>query len=148
MGFGFKISAVSFHMWTADVYEGAPTSVTAFIATGSKAAAFAALLRLLLESLRPLQGEWTWRFWVLIGALSAIPVCMLVGLLAKEVGVLPQDSRRYSVRIVEPVLDAMGIAHELIETDDDVPKIRPAIDKAYATSRPVALLIGQRPVAP
>ena len=65
MGFGFKISAVPFHMWTADVYEGAPTSVTAFIATGSKAAAFAALLRLLLESLRPLQGEWTWLFWVL-----------------------------------------------------------------------------------
>ena len=65
MGFGFKISAVPFHMWTADVYEGAPTSVTAFIATGSKAAAFAALLRLLLESLRPLQGEWVWLFWVL-----------------------------------------------------------------------------------
>jgi NADH-quinone oxidoreductase subunit N len=65
VGFGFKISAVPFHMWTADVYEGAPTSVTAFIATGSKAAAFVALLRLLLESLRPLQGEWTWLFWVL-----------------------------------------------------------------------------------
>ncbi len=65
VGFGFKISAVPFHMWTADVYEGAPTSVTAFIATGSKAAAFAALLRLLLESLRPLQGEWTWLFWAL-----------------------------------------------------------------------------------
>jgi NADH-quinone oxidoreductase subunit N len=65
VGFGFKISAVPFHMWTADVYEGAPTSVTAFIATGSKAAAFAALLRLLLEALRPLQGEWTWLFWVL-----------------------------------------------------------------------------------
>jgi NADH-quinone oxidoreductase subunit N len=65
VGFGFKISAVPFHMWTADVYEGAPTSVTAFIASGSKAAAFAALLRLLLESLRPLQGEWTWLFWVL-----------------------------------------------------------------------------------
>jgi NADH-quinone oxidoreductase subunit N len=65
VGFGFKISAVPFHMWTADVYEGAPTSVTAFIATGSKAAAFAALLRLLLVSLRPLQGEWVWLFWVL-----------------------------------------------------------------------------------
>jgi NADH-quinone oxidoreductase subunit N len=65
VGFGFKISAVPFHMWTADVYEGAPTSVTAFIASGSKAAAFVALLRLLLESLRPLQGEWTWLFWVL-----------------------------------------------------------------------------------
>ena len=65
VGFGFKISAVPFHMWTADVYEGAPTSVTAFIATDSKAAAFTALLRVLLASLRPLQGEWVWLFWVL-----------------------------------------------------------------------------------
>jgi NADH-quinone oxidoreductase subunit N len=63
VGFGFKISAVPFHMWTADVYEGAPTSVTAFIATGSKAAAFAALVRVLLVALRPLQGEWAWLFW-------------------------------------------------------------------------------------
>jgi len=46
VGFGFKISAVPFHMWAPDVYEGAPTSVSAFIATGSKAAAFAALIRL------------------------------------------------------------------------------------------------------
>ena len=63
VGFGFKISAVPFHMWTADVYEGAPTSVTAFIATGSKAAAFAALVRMLLEAFRPVQGEWAWLFW-------------------------------------------------------------------------------------
>ncbi len=63
VGFGFKISSVPFHMWTADVYEGAPTSVTALIATGSKAAAFAALVRVLLEALRPLQGEWAWLFW-------------------------------------------------------------------------------------
>ncbi|MDP2702200.1 MAG: NADH-quinone oxidoreductase subunit N, partial [Candidatus Rokubacteria bacterium] len=63
VGFGFKISAVPFHMWTADVYEGAPTSVTALIATGSKAAAFAALVRVLLTAMRPVQGEWAWLFW-------------------------------------------------------------------------------------
>ncbi|MBI1727887.1 MAG: NADH-quinone oxidoreductase subunit N [Candidatus Rokubacteria bacterium] len=63
VGFGFKISAVPFHLWTADVYEGAPTSVTALIATGSKAAAFAALVRVLLTAMRPLQGEWAWLFW-------------------------------------------------------------------------------------
>jgi NADH-quinone oxidoreductase subunit N len=63
VGFGFKISSVPFHMWTADVYEGAPTSVTALIATGSKAAAFAALVRVLLEAVRPLQAEWAWLFW-------------------------------------------------------------------------------------
>src|SRR2546426_9330810 len=50
-------------MWTADVYEGAPTSVTALIATGSKAAAFAAFLRLLLASLRPVQADWAVLLW-------------------------------------------------------------------------------------
>jgi NADH-quinone oxidoreductase subunit N len=45
VGFGFKIGAVPFHMWTPDVYQGAPTSVTAFMAAGAKAAGFAALLR-------------------------------------------------------------------------------------------------------
>ena len=57
VGFGFKISSVPFHMWAPDVYQGAPTSVTALIATGSKAAAFAALLRVLLSALRPRPGR-------------------------------------------------------------------------------------------
>ncbi len=65
VGFGFKISSVPFHMWTSDVYEGAPTSITAFIATGSKAAAFAALLRVLLASVRPAQLDWAVLLWVL-----------------------------------------------------------------------------------
>src|SRR6185436_15594919 len=67
------------------------------------------------------------------------------GLLEKEVGVMPRQSKRYGVRIVEPILEAMGIAYHNIEEDADVPKIRPAIDKAYADSKPVVLLIGQRP---
>src|SRR2546426_12054566 len=50
-------------MWTADVYEGAPTSVPALLATGSKAAAFAAFLRLLLASLRPVQADWALLLW-------------------------------------------------------------------------------------
>ncbi len=45
VGFGFKVAAVPFHIWTPDVYQGAPTSVTAFMAAGAKAAGFAALLR-------------------------------------------------------------------------------------------------------
>ena len=58
VGFGFKISAVPFHFWTPDVYEGSPTSVTAFISTASKAAGFAALLRLLnAGALGPLNQE-------------------------------------------------------------------------------------------
>ena len=50
-GFGFKVAAVPFHQWVPDVYEGAPTGITAFISTGSKAAAFAALLRILSSGL-------------------------------------------------------------------------------------------------
>ena len=63
VGFGFKISAVPFHMWAPDAYEGAPTSITAFIATGSKAAAFAALLRVLLTSLRGAPLDWPMLMW-------------------------------------------------------------------------------------
>jgi len=65
VGFGFKISSVPFHMWAPDVYEGAPTSVTAFIATGSKAAVFAALIRLVVAGLRPTQPDWTALLWAL-----------------------------------------------------------------------------------
>ena len=65
VGFGFKISSVPFHMWAPDVYQGAPTSVTALIATGSKAAAFAALLRVLLSGLRVATPQWTDLLWVL-----------------------------------------------------------------------------------
>ncbi len=49
------------------------------------------------------------------------------------------------MRIVEPILEAMGIAYHEIEEQSDVAKIRPAIDKAFAESKPVVLLIGQRP---
>lgn len=77
-----------------------------------------------------------------------MPICMMVGLLSKEPGVAPTRSKHYGIRIVEPILDAMGVAHELIETDDDIGRIEPAIDRAYQTSRPVALLIGRSPLAP
>ena len=75
----------------------------------------------------------------------ALPVCMMVGLLEKEPGVPPRQSKRYGVRIVEPILDAMGIPYHEIEEDADVGRIKPAIDDAYAGSRPVVLLIGRRP---
>jgi NADH-quinone oxidoreductase subunit N len=64
VGFGFKISSVPFHMWAPDVYQGAPTSVTALIATGSKAAAFAALVRVLVSGLRGAQADWSQLLWV------------------------------------------------------------------------------------
>src|SRR5215470_649164 len=77
----------------------------------------------------------------------ALPICMMVGLLEKEPGVPPRASKRYGVRIVEPILDAMGIAYQEIESEVDVGKISPAIEHAYASSQPVVLLIGRRPLA-
>jgi NADH-quinone oxidoreductase subunit N len=65
VGFGFKIALVPFHMWTPDVYEGAPTSITAFMATGVKAAGFAAFVRVFLYALPTLQVYWTEIMWVL-----------------------------------------------------------------------------------
>lgn len=65
IGFGFKVASVPFHMWTPDVYEGAPTSVTAFMIAGTKAAAFAAFLRILMTALPVLQPDWSRILWVL-----------------------------------------------------------------------------------
>jgi sulfopyruvate decarboxylase TPP-binding subunit len=73
------------------------------------------------------------------------PIVMMVGLLGHEPERLPADSGRYGVRIIEPICDAMGIPHHLISQDADIAKIKPAIDKAYTESSPVALLVGRRP---
>jgi len=73
------------------------------------------------------------------------PVCMIVGLLGKEPGVPPSLSKKYGVKIIEPVLDAMGIEHHWVEESEDTSKIVPAIEKAYASTRPVAMLIGREP---
>ena len=73
VGFAFKVAAVPFHMWTPDVYDGAPTPITAFMAAAVKAAAFAAMIRVLLEGLMPADAVWTEIVWWL----SA--VTMLVG---------------------------------------------------------------------
>ena len=56
VGFAFKVSAVPFHMWTPDAYEGAPPAVTGFMSTGVKAAAFAAFVRVFLSALEPLHA--------------------------------------------------------------------------------------------
>jgi NADH-quinone oxidoreductase subunit N len=58
VGLGFKVAAAPFHMWTPDVYEGAPTTVTAFMATATKAAGFAAVLRVFMFGFQPLLATW------------------------------------------------------------------------------------------
>ena len=73
-----------------------------------------------------------------------MPVCIMAGLLAKEPGVPPTQAKSLGLRIVEPILDAMLIPHALMEDAGDERHIRPAIDKAYASSYPTALLIGRQ----
>jgi len=73
VGFGFKVAAAPFHMWAPDVYEGAPTPITAFMATAVKAAAFAALLRLWMEAMPGIGGMWFAPVWWLAA------VAMFVG---------------------------------------------------------------------
>ncbi len=63
IGFGFKVAAVPFHMWTPDVYEGAPAPVTAFMATGVKAAAFLAFLRVFMVAFPQVPDDWFPIFW-------------------------------------------------------------------------------------
>jgi NADH-quinone oxidoreductase subunit N len=85
VGFAFKVSAVPFHMWTPDAYEGAPTVVTAFMSTAVKAAAFAAFVRVFLSTLEPLQGHWM----PVLTVISALT--MIVGTI---VGVLQSNIKR------------------------------------------------------
>jgi NADH-quinone oxidoreductase subunit N len=68
VGFAFKVSAVPFHMWTPDAYEGAPPAVTGFMSTGVKAAAFAAFVRVFLSAFGPLTNQWSGILWVVAAA--------------------------------------------------------------------------------
>ena len=68
VGFAFKVSAVPFHMWTPDAYEGASPAVTGFMSTGVKAAAFAAFGRVFLTAFEPLRADWVPVVWVIAAA--------------------------------------------------------------------------------
>jgi sulfopyruvate decarboxylase TPP-binding subunit len=75
------------------------------------------------------------------------PICFMVGLLEREVDKPPRQSGRFRIRIIEPILDVMGIPHHLVEHDKDIDVIRPGIEAAYRDNWPVAFLIGRPPVA-
>jgi NADH-quinone oxidoreductase subunit N len=70
VGFGFKVAAVPFHMWTPDVYQGAPTAITAYMAAGTKVAAFAAFMRVFNTALQPLTLDWV----PLVAVVAAVTV--------------------------------------------------------------------------
>jgi sulfopyruvate decarboxylase subunit alpha len=73
------------------------------------------------------------------------PVCMMIGLLGKEPDVPPQQSARYGVRIITPMLDVLGIRHLVMSSDADIPSCMQAIDEAYERSQPLAILFGRNP---
>jgi NADH-quinone oxidoreductase subunit N len=93
-GFCFKIAAVPFHMWAPDVYEGAPTPVTAFMSVGPKVAGLAAMLRVFLVAIFPLKVEWGFLFAII----AAITVTL------GNIMALRQES-------VKRMLAYSGIAH-------------------------------------
>jgi NADH-quinone oxidoreductase subunit N len=84
-GLFFKVAAVPFHMWAPDAYEGAPTSVTAFLSTGSKAASFALYARIFFVALGPLHADWA----PLLGIVAALTI--VVGNLA---AITQENSKR------------------------------------------------------
>jgi len=82
-----------------------------------------------------------------IGMDYGLPVCMIVGLQGKEPHVKPSRSASYGVRIIEPILDVMGLAHDLIEDPQDTDLLVPGIERAYRESAPHCFLVGRPPVA-
>lgn len=82
VGFGFKVASVPFHMWTPDVYEGAPTTVTALMSAGVKAAAFGALLRVFGGALPSLAAAWQ----------PAVAVLALLTMVVGNLGALAQSN--------------------------------------------------------
>jgi sulfopyruvate decarboxylase subunit beta len=82
-----------------------------------------------------------------IGMDYGLPVVMMVGLQGKEPHLAPEVSAAYGVRIVRPVLDAMQLAHSLIEEPEDVDHIPQVVEAAYSASRPHVFLIGRAPEA-
>ncbi|HZT40432.1 MAG TPA: NADH-quinone oxidoreductase subunit N [Bryobacteraceae bacterium] len=94
VGLLFKISAAPFHMWAPDAYEGAPTSVTAYLSVGSKAASFAILLRFFLEPLGPTRQIW-------------LPILIAVSIISLTIGNLAAISQTNIKRL----LAYSGVSH-------------------------------------
>ena len=83
VGFGFKVSAVPFHMWTPDVYQGAPTPATGFMTALAKAGGFAALLRVFFSTFGTLRTDWQPLLWLI--AILTLLVGAILGLVQRDV---------------------------------------------------------------
>lgn len=119
VGFGFKVAAVPFHMWTPDVYQGAPTSVTAFMSSGAKIAGFVALFRVFSTSLPTLSDDLTNILWALsaltmiVGNFVALSQSNIKRMLAyssiAQAGYILMAFVPYGVKDVAPVAIASGL---------------------------------------
>jgi NADH-quinone oxidoreductase subunit N len=85
VGFGFKVAAVPFHLWSPDVYQGAPTPVTGFMAAIVKVGAFAAFVRVVISALGTQLETWRPILWVLV---------VLTAVVGASVGLLQRDAKR------------------------------------------------------
>lgn len=94
VGLGFKVATAPFQVWTPDVYEGAPTPVTAFLSAGPKAAAFAAFLRIFFVAFDPARDTWFWLIWA----------CALLTMFVGNLGALLQTN-------IKRMLAYSSIAH-------------------------------------
>jgi len=119
VGFGFKVAAVPFHMWTPDVYQGSPTAVTAFMASGAKIAGFAALLRVFASAFSSISVDITDVIWVLaaltmiVGNITAISQTNIKRMLAyssiAHAGYILMAFVPYGNKEVLPVSVASGL---------------------------------------
>jgi NADH-quinone oxidoreductase subunit N len=112
VGFGFKTSAVPFHQWAPDVYEGAPTAVAGLIATGSKAAAFAALLRVLV-AMEALRADWGLAVWLI--AVATMTVGNVIALAQSNLKrMLAYSSVAHAGYLMTALVAAPGLGTEAI----------------------------------
>jgi len=119
VGFGFKVAAVPFHMWTPDVYQGSPTAVTAFMSSGAKIAGFAALLRVFSTAFPSLSVDMTNVIWALaaltmiIGNITAISQTNIKRMLAyssiAHAGYILMAFVPYGNKDVMPISVAAGL---------------------------------------
>lgn len=119
VGFGFKVAAAPFHMWTPDVYQGAPTSVTAFMAAGAKIAGFVALFRVFVTAFPAISADLTGVLWaisavtMIVGNLTAISQTNIKRMLAysaiAHAGYILMAFVPYGNEKVAPVAVAAGL---------------------------------------
>lgn len=119
VGFGFKVAAVPFHMWTPDVYQGAPTAVTAFMSSGAKIAGFVALFRVFAVSFPTISSDLTDILWALsaltmiVGNFVALSQTNIKRLLAyssiAQAGYILMAFVPYGIKDVAPVAIASGL---------------------------------------